>query len=287
MHTNSNDILRCGSVGASVSIVKGVTTEVVVEKPIADKLEIFINGKTDSATVTRSVVKNMIEMRKGFGNLSIRINHESDVPIGCGMGASGAGAWGSAIALDKLLGIGLTRDEAGQVAHRAEVENKTGLGTVLTQRNGGIGIRTKAGAPGIGLVEQIPFDDDLRVVCSSVGPISTKDMLSDPEVTARINKLGGRFVRKLSSDASAENFMRLSRKFVEQTHLLTESVQDGLYMLDSNGFHNASMALFGETVFALVNKYESNHVISILKKWNNRGKTFSSSIDTVGARLLK
>jgi pantoate kinase len=229
----------------------------------------------------------MFKLKRDIGKWRIKVSHNSEVPVGCGLGASGAGAWGTALALGHLLRLNLTYDRIGQVAHQAEVENRTGLGTVLGQQEGGIEIRTEPGAPGIGHVDQVPFNPDLRVVFSSMGPISTRRMLSNPRTRARINEFGGQLVDQLTKNASPREFMRLSRRFTEQTKLASRNLQAGLKLLDEHGFTDSSMALFGETIFSLVWKDETKDILRVLKIWNNRGETFSAEIDSMGARLME
>jgi pantoate kinase len=173
------------------------------------------------------------------------------------------------------------------MAHQAEVENKTGLGTVIAQEKGGIEIRTKPGAPGIGHVDQVPFNPDFRIVFSSTGPISTKRMLSNRRIREKINQFGGELIRQFMKKASPREFMRLSRKFSEQTQLPSENLQTGLKLLDEHGFHSSSMALFGETIFSLVWVNEVEDAVSVLKAWNKQGETLSAEVDSIGARLVE
>jgi pantoate kinase len=280
-----SDPLKRGSRGAGISITRGVSTEVIIEESNSTKTEININGKPDPAAVTRSVVSYMSRLHEGLGKFRTKINHESLVPVGSGMGSSGAGAWGTALAFNQLFKLNLTQDRIGQIAHRAEVENKTGLGTVIAQQRGGIEIRSSPGAPGIGHVDQIPFDPDLRVVCSSMNPISTRSMLSDSGIRDAINRFGGELVQRIIDKASPEELMHLSREFSEQTGLPSKNIKAGLKMLDEHGYHNCSMALFGETIFSLVWFDEIEGIIKVLRDWNKRGETFSTEIDITGARL--
>jgi pantoate kinase len=265
---------------------RGVITRVTTQQSSSPKVEVNINGKPDSAPVTRSVVNYLSEISEDLGFLYTRIDHESLIPVGSGMGSSGAGAWGTALALSHLLSLNLTLDRIGQLAHRAEVENKTGLGTVIAQQRGGIEIRVVPGAPGIGHVDQIPFDPDLRVVCSSAGPISTRSMLSDLTTRARINRFGGELVKRIIDRASPNTFMRLSREFFERTKLPSKNVEVGLKMLDEEGFHDCSMALFGETIFALAWIDETERIVKVLRNWNKSGVTFSTEIDVAGPRIV-
>jgi pantoate kinase len=287
IHDESDDPLRRGSRGAGISIKLGVTTEVTIEESTSVKVKTTINDKVISAPVTRSVVGHMLGLKRDAGKWLIEVRHNCEVPVGCGLGSSGAGAWGTALALNHLLKLSLTYDRVGQIAHQAEIENRTGLGTVLGQQRGGIEIRTESGAPGIGHVDQVPFNPDLRVVFSSTGPISTKSMLSNPKIRARINEFGGQLVNQFASNASPREFMLLSRRFSEQTQLPSKNLQAGLKLLDEHGFASSSMAMFGETIFSLVWVDQTEDIMRVLKKWNNKGGTFSAEIDSMGARLVE
>jgi len=282
-----NEPLKRGSRGAGVSIKMGVTTEVTIEESSSTRIEVNINGRVSSAPVTMSVTNQMLKLKRDTGKKLITVSHDSQVPVGCGLGSSGAGAWGTALALNHLLKLNLTHDKVGQIAHQAEVENKTGLGTVAAQQKGGIEIRTEPGAPAIGHVDQVPFDPDLRVVFSSTGPISTKSMLSNPKIRMKINEFGGELVQEFANNASPRELMRLSRTFSEETQLLSRNLQTGLKLLDEHGFPSSSMALFGETIFSLVWVDEVKDVLRVLKTWNKRGGTFSAEIDAIGARLVE
>ena len=132
------DPLKRGSRGAGVSVSKGVTTEVSVESSTQAKIEVLINGKIEDAPVTKSIVDLMLKFKRNTSSKRIEVKHEMQIPVGCGIGSSGAGAWGTALALNQLLELHLTCDKVGQIAHRAEVENQTGLGTVSAQQKGGI-----------------------------------------------------------------------------------------------------------------------------------------------------
>jgi len=282
-----SDPLKRGSRGAGLSVDKGVTTEVLMEKSSHAVVEISINGRIEDAPVTRSIVQQMLKSGREAGVRRIEVKHETHIPVGCGIGSSGAGAWGTALALNQLLDLHLTYDRVGQIAHRSEVENQTGLGTVSAQQRGGIEIRTEPGAPGIGHVDQIPFDPDLRVVCSSQGPISTKSMLSNPKVRTKINQYGGDMVKKIREDASPEELMHLSRAFSEKTMLLSQSLKEGLQLLDKKGYTTSSMALFGETLFAIGLADQTEEILRILKEWNKKGETFTANIDSIGARMVE
>ena len=278
------DPLKKGSRGAGVSIEKGVITTVSLKPADQNMIKALINGIETEAPVTKSVVKHMLKLTSK--NFTVTINHKVEIPIGAGIGASGAGAFSTALALNKALNLGLTYDKAAQIAHLAEIVNKTGLGTVLAQSRGGVEIRVKPGAPGIGHVDLIPVDPDTVVVCGSLGPIETKKMLSNPEIREKINRIGGRMVDELVKNASIEKLMKLSKRFATETGLMSEKVKNAVKELEKNGFVNASMAMFGETVFCFVEREKANQVLNILKKYFDKGIILISDINFTGARIL-
>jgi len=278
------DILRKGSRGAGVSIERGIITTVSLKPAKQTLIKVSINGIESEAPVTRKVVEQVLKLVNE--KFVVMVDHEVEIPIGAGIGASGAGAFSTALALNKALNLGLTYDKVAQIAHVAEIANKTGLGTVLAQSRGGVEIRVKPGAPGIGHVDLIPVDPDTVVVCGSLGPIETKKMLSNPEIREKINRIGGRMVDELVKNASIEKLMKLSKRFAAETGLMSEKVKNAIKELEKNGFVNASMAMFGETVFCFVEREKANQVLNILKKYFDKGIILISDINFTGGRIL-
>ena len=274
-----------GSRGAGVSLTKGVKTTVRIRKSPKKNIEIKINGKLTAAQVSNSVADAFLSI--AGANYKVLIEHDVDVPIGCGLGSSGAGALGLAFALNEALGLGLTKIEVAQAAHVAEVKCKTGLGTVIAELSGGLEIRTKPGAPGIGEVKHIKVDGDYVVICLPFGPMSTKKALTDPKLRRLINKHGGRLVEELVAQPSVGRFLELSRSFAEKTMLTSERVRKVLTDADNHGFAS-SMAIFGETVFSVVKQNEAEELTRILRK-HAQGKydIINAEIDFKGARILK
>ena len=78
----------------------------------------------------------------------VNIKHGISIPIGFGLGSSGAGALSLSYALNDALDIGLGRNQTAQIAHHGDIACKTGLGTVIAEFLGGFEIRTSIGAPG-------------------------------------------------------------------------------------------------------------------------------------------
>jgi pantoate kinase len=176
--------------------------------------------------------------------------------------------------------------EAAQIAHRAEVECKTGLGTVIAETFGGIEIRTKPGAPGIGEIRHIPAEKDMVVVCLSFGPLSTKKFLTDETVRKRINEFGGKLLDGLVEEPSVANFMKFSRRFAEHVGLTTDKLRSVLKAADEADFV-CSMPMFGESVFTIIEKDSLPELLKIFEMYGLGEKTIVSGIDFEGARLIQ
>lgn len=279
------DPLERGSRGAGVSMTRGVTTNVVVTKSAETSVKIVINGDvTNSALVSEHVINTFLSI--AGRSYEVLAEHDVKVPIGCGFGSSGAGAISLALALNEVFDLNLSRLETAQVAHVAEVECKTGLGTVIAETFGGLEIRVKSGAPGVGQIEFIPLDNGYLVACLNIHSISTREVLTDETFQQRVNKIGGDLVDKLARHPTVRNLMVFSRNFAEYAGLISKRLRAVLEETDSAGF-TCSMAMLGETVFSIVRR---DQIEEIHKIFNKHAPTESNmilaDIDFGGARLL-
>src|ERR687884_1338382 len=172
---HNNNSLYVGSKGAGFSIDRGVTTTVKVFDHDSVDYQISINGiRVHDVEVSRWVIEEYLKLVDQ--RCYINIEHESALPIGFGLGSSGAAALSLSYALNDALTAGLSTVEAAQIAHNAEVACKTGLGTVIAEFAGGFEIRTNAGAPGIGTVEKIELRNH-KAIIFCISQISTKSFL--------------------------------------------------------------------------------------------------------------
>lgn len=283
----STDPLYIGSRGAGVSLDRGIKTHVKISESPKNSVEIKINGTlSTSAEVSNQVTKSFLSKLTKSQNLKITIEHYVDVPVGAGFGTSGAAALSMALALNEAFELGLSKIEAAQIAHIVEVECKTGLGTVIAETFGGLEIRIKPGAPGIGEVRQIPVPKDTTVACLTFGSLSTKKLLTDRKTRERINELGGKLVDKLTEEPELSSFMKLSRQFAEHVGLLSKKTKKVLKATDSARFA-CSMPMFGESVFTLVEHESLEKLVKIYRKYDPDGRIITSKIDFQGARVLK
>ena len=279
-------MLRVGSRGAGVSFTLGVKTKVRAVKASKNSLQVSINSVvSESAEVSRNVVDAFLSRLAKSEAYNLTVEHILDVPVGAGLGTSGAAALGLALALNDVFDVGLSRFEAAQLAHIAEVECKTGLGTVIAETFGGVEIRTKAGAPGIGEVKLLTIPEKVSVVCLVFGPMSTRKILSNVESRIRIDECGGRLVDELIGSPTIPTFLKLSRRFAEHVGLITHRMRGILDRADTASLV-CSMAMFGESVFTVTEQENVEPLLQIFHERGSDGKVIVGGVDHEGARLM-
>ncbi len=271
----TDDALTSGSRGAGVTLSEGVFTEVEATPARDGEICVEVNGMPCECEVSKYVAEALLADRKE--RYEVYIKHKITVPQKQGFGTSAAGALSTVIALNQALNLGMSETALAQVAHRAEVECRTGLGDVIAQVTGGLVVRTRAGAPGIGMVEK--FYSCAKVVVFLVGSgIETRKVLSSPEIIDRINHYGKECVAELLRNPGVERFVSLSKKFAFATGLAKGKIAKAIIELEEYGYE-ASMAMLGEAVFVISEKPEE--VVNLLDY-----PCITASIENCGARLL-
>jgi len=274
---------KFGSMGAGFSIKKGVTTKVIIsaKNKQHSRFRISLNGfQSDKTDVSEFVLNEFLKLGN-FEDIFFDIEHRISIPVGYGLGSSGAVALSLSYALDQVLELKLDKIEIGKIAHIAEINCKTGLGDVLASYHGGFEIRVKPGAPGIGKVEKIDVDN-ISIIMICFSPISTNKFIQ--EHLSKINGLGEKMVNKLLESKDYDNFQDMSLEFAKYINVITPRMQKLIEELSLNGI-KSGIALFGETVFTMIPKISKNKVLDILKKYPE-GKIIMSQLDVQGARVL-
>jgi pantoate kinase len=244
------------SVGCGVVIDDKAVTDVVLGSG-----RIFINDKMVSAPTTKSVVESLTGVQ-----VDVRTNVA--VPMSCGFGTSGAGAFSTALALNELLSLGLTYSDLRNVAIGAEIKNKTGVGDVMAQSTGGVVIREHT------RVDKIPTGV-LNISYVIFGPLSTSQILKDIDLMETIGYYGNKCLKALLKRPVFDEFMKLSRDFAMSTGLMSDKVKDAIESVEaSDGL--ASMVMLGDAVFAT----NSSDVLSEF------GEVRDTKINNCGANLI-
>lgn len=278
------DPLRNGSLGAGFCLALGVTTKAAYDPGREDHF--FINGDAFSeAPVSKAVIRlfyrKIGEKRTRF----FTVRHDTILPVGCGFGTSGAGALSLSLALNALHGDPLSFLEAASVAHLAELECKTGLGTVIGETFGGFEIRQSPGAPGTGRVQNFFYPKDLRAVFLVFGSLSTSSMLKNAALREKINRAGGMLRQELQKNPSFDQFLKLSRDFSLQTGLMSPQLRGIQESLGHTGFV-CPMLMFGEGLYTLVPESDLNRAVNAFQALQGRGNVFTTALDPEGGRVL-
>ncbi len=273
--------LKRGSCGAGVAMDTGVITNLqIVDKEYGDSLDVDvrINGIHDAKNAT--ITFKTLELMERDFNISsliserkILVDHEMEVPIGAGYGTSAACALGTALAIAKIFELEITFNNAASMAHLAEIEMKSGLGDVVAEVNGGITFRLKEGAPGVAVTDKMILDNDLYVISKSLGGIETSKIIGDPVHKKRINSTGRHMLKELLKNPDPETFLKLSKRFAMETGLLSSEVMDIITIFEEETI-GASMAMLGNTAFALSESPDTSIKDAIISKINSNGCRF-------------
>lgn len=282
IHDDASDPLQCGSLGAGFSVESGTLTTVSILKSTDSRVRVKYNGKTISGIVSKEVVMSMLA-DKGV-KYRVNVTHQSPLAVGAGFGASGAGALGTAMALQKILFGSEERISAARYAHMAEVRNHTGLGDVIAQTVGGFEIRTKPGAPGIGQTAPIGYPEDMHVLLAGSPGLETEKILTDSTHRKKINAIGQRLVEEVMSNPTVDVFVSCSERFSDAIGLATPRVKSALSDLKAQGFAWSGMVMLGDSIFCLCkgNWKAARH---ILRQYWKKEEIVVTSISAEGGNL--
>lgn len=281
------DALHVGSTGAGICLELGVRTAVKITKSAKSSVKINIsNHVAEAAQVSKHVVAMFLSRFREMHHYQIAVEHCVGTPIGAGFGTSGAAALSLSLALNEVFDVGMEKIEAAQIAHNCEIECRTGLGTVIAETFGGLEIRIKPGAPGIGEVKRLSVPENTEVACLAFGPLSTREILANKAIRARINRIGDKLTGQLVNEPTIVNFMKFSRQFAEYVGLITKKVRGILDIMDQSGIV-CSMPMFGECVFTVAYQENIRQILRLFRESGSSGHVIVSRIDNEGARLLQ
>ena len=282
------DLEKVGARGGGFGLQKGVLTKVTVrEAEKSSSINVFINSKPAlEAKTTRKVIE--ILLREKNAKYDVTVEHQIEVPIGTGFGTSAGGALTAGLALKEALDLPLTYNQIGKIAHVAEIECQTGLGTVSSLTStGGCVLVVEPGAPGICQIDRIPITPDYMVVAGFFkSNIPKKTVLTDPEKKQVINRYGKKTLEAILAEPTLENFLECCWNFSQKAGLATDNVRQLVKLAKKAGAVGAAQNMIGEAVHALVLKENADQVAEAFKQVLPSEKIIVSKIDFQGARLV-
>lgn len=276
---------QIGARGGGFGLEKGVLTEVSVQKAKANSISVFLNGQlTPEAETTKTVIQELLANAEK--TYSVVVRHQIEVPIGAGFGTSAGGALTAGLALKEVLDLPLTYNQIGRVAHIAEVQCKTGLGTVGPLMLSGCILTIEPGAPGISIIDRIPLSPDYVVVVGVFGSISTRQVLSSAEKRREVNRYGRKTLEAIVDEPRLENFLACCWDFAEKTGFVTDRVRQLAKLAKNTGAVGVAQNMVGEAIHAVALEENAVAVAEAFKQVLPKENILVSKIDFQGARLV-
>jgi pantoate kinase len=276
---------QMGARGGGFGLQKGVLTEVSLLEAKEKRVNIFINGKHAPQAETTQTILKVLLSKTGMA-YDVVCKHKIEVPIGAGFGTSAGGALTAGLALAAALDLPMTFNQVGRIAHSAEIQCKTGLGTVAPLMVSGCVLTVEPGAPGVAVIDRIPLSPDYVVVAGVYGPTPTKQVLSSPEKRRDVNRYGRKTLDAILSEPSLENFLACCWQFAQNTGFATERVKKLVKLAEKAGAVGAAQNMVGEAVHAVVLEENAEAVAQSFKQAISPDKVLVSKLDFQGARLV-
>ncbi len=282
------DLEQIGARGGGFGLEKGVHTQITIEEAKKNRIEVFINSKiAPEAKTTRHVIEALLA--KVTEKYAVRVDHQIDVPIGSGFGTSAGGALTAGLALGEALELPLTYNQIGKIAHVAEIQFQTGLGTVSSLTfSGGCVLVVEPGAPGICQIDRIPVKPDYLVVAGFFkSNVPKKPVLSSSQRKQEINRFGKKTMESILLEPSLKNFLECCWEFSQKVGFATENTRQLVRLAKKAGAVGAAQNMIGEAVHAVVHVKNVDAVAEAFKQTLPQQQVIVSKIDFQGVRLIK
>lgn len=224
-----------GSRGAGINLSKGI--EAIAEVKESNR------NKVDAPGISKEAINELLKrLPKRY---KIKISFKKEIPTGQGLGASGAEVISSLLAINETIENKLTQNQIINIAHKTEIRNRTGLGDVIAQNNGGLVIRKKEGALNHSKIDKIPIKNQ-KIYFYLFKELDTSTILREEDKKRKINKAGSKKRNKLLNNPNIRNFFKYSKEFALETDLANKKIKKILTKTDKS----AAMTMLGQGIFS-------------------------------------
>ena len=251
----SEDEKKAGSKGAGISLSLG--SYAFVKEATHFRM-------SKKASVARDAIKNIGK------NFEVIIKNELPVSQGFGMSASSALAASMAACHIK----GLPYEKALEYVHISEIKHKSGLGDAIAAFHGGMEARIEPGL--YGKIKKWDVEEKLLLLVAGK-EVKTHAILNNEKIMEKINDVGKECMEEFLKRPDFENFLMQSRKFSEESGILSKKMLDILKKL--NEVDTAAACMIGNSFFARWSK-------KMKKEMMKYGKVYEAYVDNEGTRVL-
>ena len=248
-----------------------------------------VNGDSSyNARTTRRAIGLLLASTGRRGRVDVV--QEVETPIGAGFGASAASSTSGVYAAAAATGVPLPKKDLALFAHRAEILEQTGLGTVsVVFDTVGAGAITVPGEPGEAKFVNVLVPKDTKIVTAFVAPYDKKDALSSKPVSEKINVLGRRALEGFLADPTFGNLAQQGEAFSTNLGLETPVVKKLISLAKSAGAAYASQNMIGYSVHSIVDADMSGKVARAMASLGGtvRVDTFEVGSKKAGAETTR
>ncbi len=248
------------SYGAGMTLDKGMRTVCISSR--SRQVSYYLkNRKTSAASVKVSslTVRKYIALFPGyFKDFGLIVKHYPDFPIGFGLGMSACAALSLSLALNKLLGMPLSRKQAVEIAAKADFECKCGvLGVAASDMGGFLAKRTPKSR-----IIKLKIPANCKVLIGFLSPINTSKVLQDKTMLRRLGIAGKRAAKAFFKKPGIYVLTHASNLFA-----LESGIAKGKTKKYMTADRFSGMAMLGNTLFWV---FPDNQSALLAKKYYAR-----------------
>lgn len=276
-----------GATGGGYVLSKG-TTSTAILLPRPGMVETTVNGdrKYDARTTRRAV--GLLFAGEGLRTPSAAIEQTVETPVGSGFGSSAASATSAVYAAAAAAGVSGPKARLARYAYRAEIIERTGLGTVSVVYDfAGAGAIMNPGEPGESAFRAVRLPPGTRVVTAFVRPFDKRGALSSPSATRRINRLGRESLRSFLADPTLDNLGAQGEAFSGRLGLESPEVKKLIAAAKGAGADHASQNMIGYSVHCVSSLESSARVERALRGFGRGVRVDVFEVGTKKARVLR